>query len=251
MLFAILWGITIGLTLGLLGGGGALIAIPVMIYSFHFSFHAAVACSLFLVTLGSLPAVLVYWKQQQVDWHAALLLGIIGGVGAYLSSLFAEQVPDAVLLPLLIAIMLISAYFMLNPLIRDEPSPETTLKSNKKHLVLTFFSGLLVGVLTGLLGVGGGFFLVPLLVLVGKLPPRRAIATSLVIITLNAAFGTLGHLKDIPWHVEHFSTLSALLPLGSVLGVYLSFRLSQVTLKRAFGVLILALAGIMVLQPPH
>jgi uncharacterized membrane protein YfcA len=242
-------GLLMGIVLGLLGGGGALIAIPTLIYLLDVPIHQAIALSLYLVCLGALPAVSLYGWTGQIAWVAALQLGVMGGVGALAGSSLAPLFPDLVLLYLLIAMMLISAFFMFRPVhpAKSLPEDEPVVRSNFWVLGIT---GFLIGVLTGLLGVGGGFFLVPVLLWLAKLPPRNAIATSLLIIAANALFGAVGHWSGIPWGLSGLKPLTMGMVLGSIVGFALNKRASQRMLKRGFGVLLVVLAVGMLVFPP-
>lgn len=242
-------GLLMGIILGLLGGGGALVAIPTLIYLLEVPIHQAIALSLYLVCLGALPAVSLYGWAGQIAWIAALQLGIMGGVGALVGSYLAPLFPDMVLLYLLITMMLISAFFMFRPVRTSGASVEVSASTPLNRFALGG-TGFLIGVLTGLLGVGGGFFLVPVLIWLAKLPPRNAIATSLLIIAANALFGALGQWSGIPWGLSGLAQLTIGMVLGSIVGFALNKRASQRMLKRGFGVLLVVLAVGMLVFPP-
>lgn len=240
-------GLVIGMVLGLLGGGGALMAIPILIYILDFPFRTAIGSSLALVMLGALPAVLLYAKKHQINWLSALWMGISGAFGASLGSHFSAWVPQPVLLGLLIVLMALSA---INMLMNKQSSPEVdNSKQNGKWLL--GLAGLAIGVLTGLVGVGGGFLLVPALLFFGKLEPRQAIATSLVIIGINAASGAFGYWELLPLDEIAFWLLTAGCLAGGIGGFLLSFRLPQGLLKQGFGFLLLALIILLIVFPPN
>lgn len=244
-LATIFWGLLIGIALGLLGGGGALISIPILLYGFHFSFPVAVGTSLLLVTLGAMPSLLLYWRKQEIDWLSALWMGGSGSLGAWIGSILAPHIPTGFLLNLLIVLILISAWrlFQTSSTVSDNSSG----KQSTIYLVLT---GLGIGVLTGLVGVGGGFLIVPVLIIIRQLEPRKAIATSLVVIALNAISGTLGYWSRLPFEQPVLYGLMLMTILGSVLGFQLSYKLSHTRLKQGFGILLLLIAAILFFNPP-
>lgn len=248
MLAEILGGLMIGTVLGLLGGGGALMAIPVLVYIFHYPFRLAISSGLVLVVLGVLPALILYWRHRQIHWLSALLMGLSGMAGARLSSQLAGLAPTQWLLGLLIVLMLLSALNMLKPAQKER---ELAPSVRQPHSIALILSGLGIGLLTGLVGVGGGFLLVPALLYFGRLPIRLAIPTSLVIIALNSLSGLSGYWEQLPLQQASFQWLMLAGILGSVLGYRLSQKLSTKVVKNAFAVLLLGLIGIMLFFPPH
>lgn len=246
MITSLLWGTAIGLVLGLLGGGGALLAIPVLLYAFHFSLRAAIGSSLFLVALGALPAVLLYFRKNEIDLKAVIILGISGAVGAYAGSHMSHTTPQTVLYGMLLVAMAVAALFMLKPRPQNTPDLPSALPHQSLLLVA---SGLGIGVTTGMLGLGGGFLLIPVLTLVARVPARQAIATSLAIITVNALSGAIGYHASLPFHDSTFQWLSLGMVAGSIVGFKLSYRFSNQQLKQGFGALLLLLIGVMILFP--
>lgn len=246
IVLSLIGGMVIGAVLGLLGGGGALMAIPVLIYILGFSFRSAIGTSLALVALGALPAAIAYARKQQVDWLSALYMGIGGALGASVGSRFSGWIPQPILLSLLILLMALSAVTMLRPYKSTHPEQNAGV-SKKWVLILVGFG---VGVLTGLVGVGGGFLLVPALLLFGNLAPRIAIATSLVIIGINAVFGVIGYLDQLPLSQVSFWLLAGGCLAGGVGGFLISFRLPQQLLKKGFGILLIILMVLLVAFPP-
>lgn len=246
-LLSLTGGLVIGTVLGLLGGGGALMAIPVLIYVFHYPFRIAVGSSLALVALGVLPALILYWRNKQVDWLSALLMGGTGMFGAAVASRFSALVPKEWLLWLLIVLMALSAFNMLRGSHRTDETMAPTQQSNRWALMA---AGLGIGTLTGLVGVGGGFLLVPALLIFGKLPVRLAIATSLVIIVLNALSGAMGYWSMLPITQPSFFWLMAGSLTGSVLGYWIGLKLPEKKLKNGFGLLLVLLIVLLIANPP-
>lgn len=247
-ILTLFWGLAIGLILGLLGGGGALVSIPILLYAFHFPFREAVGASLLLVVLGALPSLILYWRQRAVDLPAALWMGLGGTVGAFVGSQFASAIPQIFLMQLLIGLILLSVWRLYRPTPVSENinRPVNALSKNLKLLL----AGLAIGVLTGLVGVGGGFLIVPALILFHGSEPRRAIATSLLIICLNAAAGTLGYWATLPWHKPIFYGLMSSTVIGSLLGFALSQKVGSHRLKQGFGLLLLLIAILLLVKPP-
>jgi uncharacterized membrane protein YfcA len=243
----LLSGLAIGFILGLLGGGGGLMAIPALIYVLHYPFRTAVGTSLALVSIGALPSILLYSQKRQIHWKAALIMGCTGAFGALVGSQWASHIARQAILSLFIGLMILSAYKMLvSPALKESEVPQEKLASG-----LLLVSGLAIGILTGLVGVGGGFLLVPALTLFGKLEARIAMATSLLVICINAVSGVVGYLTVIPTHQFSFWLLLAGAFIGSVLGFWANFRLSPQQLKKGFGVLLILLAALLVLFPPQ
>lgn len=244
---ALLDGLILGVILGLLGGGGSLMAIPVLIYLFHYPFRVAVGSGLVLVTLGVVPALVMYWKMKQVDWLSALVMGGVGMVGASVSSRYSTLIAKEYLLGLLIVLMALSAWNLLKS---GEQSEAHSLQEQKPHRWALVIAGLAIGLLTGLVGVGGGFLLVPALLLFGKLSTRQAIATSLVIIGMNALAGSIGYLSLIPFNQPPLLWLIAGSMLGSFLGYHASLKISDRKLRKGFGLLLIALIFLLITVPP-
>lgn len=242
---ALLFGLALGIVLGLLGGGGALLAIPALVYGFHLPFRLAVSGSLLMVLVGTLPAIWVYVRRGWVAWPEALMLGLGGAAGSWGGSQLSAAVPEKALTTLLVALMVASAWAMLRPqkTLAEDTSGGTTSS------ILLLGVGLSIGLLTGLVGVGGGFLLVPALVLIAKRPSRQAIATSLVVIAANASFGVLGYWPSLLPNLSLLAPMVLLVPLGSLIGAKLSSKLSPSGVKQAFGVLLLVLAALLVWRP--
>lgn len=253
-LLSIFWGLLIGTILGLLGGGGALISIPILLYIFHLPFTAAVGTSLLLVSLGALPSVLLYWKNQHIDWRSAFWMGTSGSVGAWIGSALSHHVPQHRLVNVLILLILLSVWRLLKPAtapLSQVPPPQVPpAPLNNNHTLYLIMAGTGIGILTGLVGVGGGFLIVPALIMLQKMSSRNAIATSLVVISLNAISGTIGHWKQIPFDQHDLYSLIIATILGSLLGFKLNQALSQTRLKQGFSILLLFIATLLFLKPP-
>jgi hypothetical protein len=191
------FGVLIGLALGLLGGGGSILTVPILVYFLGQDAQAAVATSLAIVGANAIIGTVMHGRAGHVDVRQALIFGGAGMLGAYLSATLAKylNISDELLLVLFALLMLIVGGLMLRPVKvspEDEEEPCEGCQGFAR-LWRTLATGLGVGVLTGFLGVGGGFLIVPALVLVLGMPMADAVGTSLLIIVLNAVAGLAGY----------------------------------------------------------
>jgi len=191
-----LMGITlvVGLLLGLFGGGGSILLVPVLVYLVGLETKVAIATTLVVVGLTSLVAVLGHARASRVCWKNGWAFGLSGMLGAYGGARLAEYVPGNVLLLMFAMIMLGTALTMLFRR-RDGSATDTEGSGcpTRINLPAVLFDGFLVGMMTGLVGVGGGFVIVPALNLLGGLSIRAAIGTSLLIIVMNSAAALAGY----------------------------------------------------------
>lgn len=235
----LLLGFGIGLSLGLLGGGGSILTVPALVYLVGQAPQAAVTTSLAIVGANSLLGAAFHHRQGNLNWKVALLFGGAGMVAAYLAAGLSKLFSPAALLVAFAGLMVVIAGLMI---FQRRPEAETQARPAKSWPVI-LVGGAGVGLLTGVLGVGGGFLIVPVLVMLVGLPMYQAVGTSLLIIAANSAAGLLGHL--------HSGLLDAGLTLvfvaaglgGTFLGARLASRLPAGRLKLAFAVFVLALAG--------
>lgn len=245
-LVGLLLAVLIGLSLGLLGGGGSILTVPIFVYVLGFAPKEAIGMSLAVVGATSLVGAAGHWRAGNVDLRTALPFGAVAMAGSFLGTRLAVFLSGAVQLTLFGAIMLLAAIFML----RDRHPAGSAAGGATRSLVILAFVGLAVGVLTGLVGVGGGFLIVPALVLLAGVPMKQAVGTSLLVIAMNAATGFLGYLGQIQvqWDVLLLFTLLA---IGGILaGTALVRFVSQQALKRAFAVFLVAMA-IFILYQNH
>lgn len=242
MIPSLLLGALVGLILGLLGGGGSVLAIPLLTYGLDLQPKAAIVTSLWVVGIAALVASLVHARAGNVRYRIALAFGLIGGVGAALGAQLARLLPGAAQLILFAGVMLIAGVRMIRSPAPDEESGEASLPISSVWTPTIGLAALATGVVTGVVGVGGGFLIVPSLVFLVGLPMRQAIGTSLAVIVLNAVGGSLGYGTYI--EVD----LSTALPfvfgagLAGALGSLLGQRVSPRKLRTAFGVGVVVLA---------
>ena len=238
--------VAIGISLGLLGSGGSILTVPVLVYLIGQDEKVAIAGSLFVVGTIALAGSLQYLRAKLVDWHNVLVFGLPGMVGTYIGAALAAYLSGIMQLTLFAGVMLLASWFMLRPIdlgSGGEHEPRATWKIAG--------DGLGVGVLTGLVGVGGGFLIVPALVLLGGMAMHRAVATSLVIIALKSYSGFYKYtdvLEDQNLELD-WNTLMIVTGLGiagSLVGGKLANRLPQDTLKKSFGIFLIVM-GIYIL----
>ncbi|MGP1383989.1 MAG: sulfite exporter TauE/SafE family protein [Thainema sp.] len=266
--------VCIGISLGLLGGGGSVLALPVLVYVMGVPTKSAIAMTLIIVGSVALVGTIPHWRKGRVRLKTALIFGSATMIGAFTGARIASLpiVSETFQMLLFAALMLVAAVFMIWKTARAEQSTVPNLSSSAVHGSLNtaaalpaiypkpvcrycwlwlLTEGLAVGVLTGLVGVGGGFAIVPALVLLAKVPMRDAIATSLLIIFLNSVAGLLGYLGhvSINWPLTVSFTLAA--GIGMVVGIYLSQRISAKQLQKSFGYFLLAVAALILVQNRH
>lgn len=238
----------IGLSLGLIGGGGSILTVPIFVYVFHFDPKVAIAMSLAVVGTTSLVGAVGHWRAGNVELKIALLFGSVAMAGTYLGARLATFFTGSAQLMLFAVVMLASAVAMLRDK-RVEPSTEQTDEpSAPLNYPLIAVEGLAVGALTGLVGVGGGFLVVPALVLLGKVPMKQAIGTSLVVIALKSAAGFVGYLGQVQVDWTFMAIFTGLASAGIFLGTYLVQFVSASALKRGFALFLLVMGAFILYQ---
>lgn len=242
-LIGLLLAVVMGLALGLLGGGGSVLAVPILVYALGFSAKQAVAASLAVVGLTSLFGAAGHWRKGHVKLRVALVFGPIAAAGAYLGAHLAVLLSGAAQLSLFAVMMLVAALFMLRNGASGKDGGGSISDGSVGRLLLRFaLPGTGVGILTGLVGVGGGFLAVPALVLLGGIPMEAAVGTSLLVIAMNSFAGFAGYLgeAEIPWGL--MSLFTALAVAGSFAGAYLARFVPESALKKGFAVFLIAMA---------
>lgn len=241
--------VLVGLALGLLGGGGSILTLPILVYVVGVPAHEAIALSLLVVGTTSLAALVPHARAGRVRWKTGALFGATSMIGAYAAGTVAHLVPATLLLLLFGAMMLVTAAMMMRGRRGAAPAGEsaegTTTALPLLHVVL---QGLAVGAATGLIGAGGGFVVVPALVLLGRLPMRAAIGTSLLVIAMNSFAGFAGHASSvtIDWPLAVLITAAAV--SGSFFGSALAGRVPQALLRRGFAWFVVVMAVFILLQ---
>lgn len=236
--------VVVGVTLGLLGGGGSILMVPVLVYVTGLDTKEAIATSLLVVGVTSTTGALSHARAGRVRWRIGAVFGAAGMIGAYAGGRVSELVPGSILLSAFAVMMAITAVAMLR--VRRAVNPGAVRDELPAGRVI--LHGAVVGLVTGLVGAGGGFVVVPALALLGGLPMPVAVGTSLVVITMNSAAGLAGYLSSvsIDWPLAAALTLAAV--AGSLLGGLLAGRVDPDRLRRSFGWFVLAMAAFVGLQ---
>ena len=230
-------GFGIGLSLGLMGGGGSLLTVPALVYLVGQPPQAAVTTSLAIVGANSLMGVSFHRAQGTLNWKVALSFGGAGMLVAYLSAGLSKMMPEAALLIAFAIVMLLVGGLMLT-----RTSHDHTEILAPRPLPVVLASGAGVGLMTGVLGVGGGFLIVPVLVMLVGLPMQMAVGTSLIIIAMNSLAGFLGHVGDGSLNISMTVIFTAAGLLGTFAGARLNKRLPAGKLQKVFAWFVITLA---------
>lgn len=243
---AVVLAVLVGVSLGLLGGGGSILTVPLLAYVAGMEAKQAIATSLVVVGVTSTVSAISHARAGRVRWRSALLFGGAGMVGAYAGGAAGRFVPGSVLLIGLALMMIATAVAMIKG--RNTTTPDPT---GHTSVVKTAALGLGVGLATGAVGAGGGFLVVPALVMLAGLPMPAAVGTSLVVIALNSFAGLAGHLSDvvIDWPLAAMFTVAAV--LGSLLGSRLTSLVDPDALRSGFGWFVLVMAAVILAEELH
>ncbi|MFC4147895.1 sulfite exporter TauE/SafE family protein [Micromonospora mangrovi] len=223
--------VLIGVALGLLGGGGSILAVPLLVYVADLPAKEAISTSLLVVGATSAVGVLPHVRAHRVRWRTGLVFGLAGMTGAYVGGRLAEFVPAGVLLTGFALMMLATAVAM----IRGRRPVEGRPVPHELPALRVIVDGVVVGLVTGLVGAGGGFLVVPALALLGGLPMPVAVGTSLVVVAMKSFAGLAGYLSSvsIDWGLAAAVTAAAV--AGSLVGGRLAGRIPADVLRRSFG----------------
>ncbi|MFG2101108.1 sulfite exporter TauE/SafE family protein [Micromonospora echinaurantiaca] len=231
LLLTVALAVVIGISLGLLGGGGSILAVPLLVYVADLPAKEAIATSLLVVGATSAVGMLPHARAGRVRWRTGLIFGLAGMTGAYAGGRLAEFIPAGILLTGFAIMMLATAVAM----IRGRRSAEGEPAPHELPVLRVILDGVVVGLVTGLVGAGGGFLVVPALALLGGLPMPVAVGTSLVVIAMKSFAGLAGYLSSVSinWGLAAAVTLAAI--LGSFAGGRLAGRIPADVLRKAFG----------------
>ncbi|HMO56589.1 MAG TPA: sulfite exporter TauE/SafE family protein [Roseiflexaceae bacterium] len=237
-LLALLLGSLIGLSLGMLGGGGSILTVPALVYVLGQEPHAAVSASLVIVGLNAATGAWFHQRAGHVRLRSAAIFGGTGLAAAFAGARISQLIPSAMLMLFFAMLMLVVAALML----RGSSLGHTESLPVWWKVLL---GGLGVGFLTGFLGVGGGFLIVPALVLLLGMSMRDAVGSSLVVIAINSAAGLAGHLGEsgVSWLLVGL-LLAGGLP-GLLVGTRLAQRLPVVRLRQGFAMLVILLGSVL------
>ena len=243
-------GLVIGLLLGLLGGGGSILAVPALVYGVGMPLAAAVPTSLVVVGISSSSALLPRLREGQVQWRLAAVFGAAGAGAAFAGAAVNRLLEPRVVLIGFAAMMVAAGVRMLRE--QTTVGGDCALPGGginwRGCLPKAIGSGVVVGFLTGLFGVGGGFLIIPALVLLLGLPMTVAVGTSLVIIVINSIAGFAAHAGDAAVDYRIALAFTAAAVVGSLVSARVASRLPAERLRRLFAYLVFAVAAFVVVQ---
>ena len=241
----------IGVSLGLIGGGGSILTVPVLVYLLGVDPVTATSYSLFIVGTTSLIGAIPKYRNGLIQLKTAIVFGIPSILSVYLTrrfllpsipqhivSLGNFELTKPVMLMLLFSVLMVFASYSM---IRGNGKEEQIISDQEFNYPMITLEGFVVGVLTGLVGAGGGFLIIPALVLLSKLDMKRAIGTSLLIIAAKSLFGFLGDLPHLQIHWALLLDVTALAVIGILLGSWWSKKIDARILKKIFGWFVLVL----------
>lgn len=244
--------IIIGLLLGLLGGGGSILTVPMLVYLLHVEPKLAIVTSFVVVGVSSLMALIPHARRGSVCWKSGLFFGLAGMVGAFGGGRMAVQFSSDLLMSLFGLISLFTGLLMLRGKRGEAKAGAAIQPSSVCPIQVPFFrllfDGFFVGGLTGMVGVGGGFMIVPALTLLVGLPMQGAVGTSLLIIAMNALAGLSGYSQHVAldWQLTGLVTAGAI--SGSAVGGWVSAYIKPAALRKAFGIMVIGGAGYVLTQ---
>lgn len=241
----------VGVSLGVLGGGGSILTVPIFVYVMGFPAKQAIAMSLPVVGTTSLVGALGHWRAGNFDLRTGLIFAAVAMIGARLGASLATWLSGVAQLSILAIVMIVAAVLMLRrpPVVTTEPPRDDERAARGiTWMVATALVGLGVGMLTGLVGIGGGFLFVPALVLLGRLSVKTAVGTSLFVIAASTVAGFLGYRGHVgvPWGVV--ATFTAVALAGLFAGTQLVSRLSSEALRRLFAYFLFLMAAFILYQ---
>lgn len=239
----------IGLVLGLTGGGGSILTVPILVYIMLINPTTATAYSLFIVGTTSAFGAFQNYRKGLVDIKNGFLFAIPSFIAVYLTRrILVPLIPDTILeKPFILTkstfLMVFFAIIMVLAAVSMLKKKKTEVATNDKiswlNLVIQTF---IIGIIIGLVGAGGGFLIIPSLVLFAKLPMKKAVGTSLFIIAMNSLIGFLGDVQNIAIDWKFLSTFTTLSIIGIFIGIYLNKYINEIQLKKGFAYFVLIMA---------
>jgi len=235
----------VGITLGLLGAGGSILTVPGLIFALGVDAKLAIVMGLPIVGIAAFVGAVRNWLQRNIDLKVAFAFGVANMIGAYAGARLARGLDGELQLIILLCVMVVAAAMMLRSraAVEEQTAPPT---EPHRVTIAMLLLGLVTGALTGIVGIGGGFILVPALVVLGRLTMKQATGTSLTVITMNTASAFYGYrgVVDVPWNlVFWFGGVTA---VGVLVGGAFAARVPELGLRRAFGVLLLLVGAMLV-----
>ncbi|MGD9606489.1 MAG: sulfite exporter TauE/SafE family protein [Leucobacter sp.] len=258
ILIALALAAVVGVSLGLLGGGGSILTVPILTYVLGMEPREAIAASLFIVGATSAVSAITHAKAGRVRWKTGILFGLAGMAGAFGGGLLGGYIPGVVLMILFAIMMIVTSVAMIRGR-KDRGGSAGSAEgsaggSAERGLPVAriLIDGLLVGLATGLVGAGGGFLIVPALNLLGGLPMAIAVGTSLLVITMKSFAGLGGYLFSVQLNWPIVLAFTGAAVAGSFVGTALAGRVPERALRRGFGIFVLAMGVFVLVQeiPP-
>jgi uncharacterized membrane protein YfcA len=249
-LFGIMLALGVGLVLGLLGGGGSILAVPIFLYVFHVPPKPAIAMSLVVVGMSAFIGFLTHWRQGTVNVRIAAMFGLLAMMGSFAGARVARFVPAAMQLGLFATFAFTGALLMLRDSMRPPRGPAASIDSASalQFSPLLGVEALAVGVLTSLIGAGGGFVIVPALVLLANVPVQQAVGSSLLIIAMNASSGVAGYIGQVAFDWRLLGWFTGVAAIGAIAGTRFMRRLPAARIKQGFAIMILVLGTYLVIR---
>lgn len=245
----------IGLVLGLTGGGGSILTVPILVYLMSINPVTATAYSLFIVGTTSTFGAIQNYRKNLVDIKNGFIFAIPSFVAVYLTRKFiVPEIPKVIIeYPILITkerfLMLFFAVIMIfGALSVLKKKSQDTNKEENKNLLLIGIQTFTIGIVIGLVGAGGGFLIIPSLILFSKLPIRKAVGTSLFIIAINSLIGFIGDVQNLVIDWTFLLTFSAISVVGIFLGIHLTKYTNESQLKKIFAYFVLLMAAIIIIN---
>jgi uncharacterized membrane protein YfcA len=247
-----IFSVLIGISLGLIGGGGSILTVPVLVYIFKIDAITATGYSLFIVGITALVGSFTYFKNKLVNIKTAIIFGIPSIIAVFATRAYiVPAIPNEIMtigtlvitkgifVMLIFAVLMIAAsYSMIK---KDKKTEEIKSEEQSFNYPIILIEGILVGILTGLVGAGGGFLIIPALVILSRLPMKEAVGTSLVIIAAKSLLGFFGEAGTSNMDWQLLSSVSAFAIIGIFVGAYLSKKIDGAKLKPAFGWFVLVM----------
>lgn len=245
----------IGLVLGLTGGGGSILTVPILVYLMNISPVTATAYSLFIVGTTSTFGAIQNYRKNLVDIKSGFLFAIPSFIAVYLTRKYiVPRIPDIIIeAPILITkntfLMLFFAVIMIfGALSVLKKKSQDTNNEEKRNLILIGIQTFTIGIIIGLVGAGGGFLIIPTLILFAKLPMRKAVGTSLFIIAMNSLVGFIGDVQNLIIDWRFLISFSILSVVGIFIGMYLTKYTNENQLKKIFAYFVLLMAAVILLK---
>lgn len=248
IIIALALAVLVGVSLGLLGGGGSILTVPILTYVIGMEPREAITASLFIVGATSAVSVFSHARAGRVRWKIGVIFGGAGMLGAFVGGAVGGFISGGILM-LIFAVMMIATA---TAMIRGRKQDSGRSAPSQLPIARVLFDGFIVGIATGLVGAGGGFLVVPALNLLGGLPMAVAVGTSLLVIVMKSAAGLGGYLltTHVDWPLVLMFTAAAV--AGTFVGSRIAGRVPEAKLRRGFGIFVLAMGAFVLVQelPP-